>query len=91
MDTDGLRVRSSVGERGWLEVGSWGGKLGGGLEFVGMGNGIFDMGGFVEVWCLGGGGDVREARESLFSCLFGGGREVMLGFLVGEVVEEFTG
>jgi len=56
-----------------------------------MGNGIFDMGGFVEVWCLGGGGDVREARESLFSCLFGGGREVMLGFLVGEVVEEFTG
>jgi len=29
---------------------------------------------------------VGEARESLFSCLFGGGREVMLGFLVGEVV-----
>ena len=47
-----------------------------------MGNG-----GIVEVWCFGGG----EARESLFSCVFGGGGEVMLGFLVGEVVEEFTG
>jgi len=51
-----------------------------------MGNGIFDMGGFVEVWCWG-----SDVGESLFSCVFGGGGEVMLGFLVGEVVEEFTG
>ncbi len=72
-----------MGERWWLEVGSWGW---GGLGIVGMGNGIFDMGGFVEVWCWGG-----DVGESLFACVFGGGGEVMLGFLVGEVVEEFTG
>ncbi len=47
-----------------------------------MGNGIFDMGGFVEVWCWGG-----DVGESLFACVFGGGGEGMLGFLVGEVVE----
>ncbi len=41
-----------------------------------MGNGIFDMGGFVEVWCWG-----SDVGESLFSCVFGGGGEVMLGFL----------
>jgi len=69
-----------VGERWWLEVG----RKGGGLEIVGWDLWEWGMGYLIwgDLWRCGvRGGDVREARESLFSCLFGGGGEVMLGFL----------